>query len=88
MSAPAFLPPTSQDYIGFALAVDIFNKMCYCIPIKSKKKKELKKRFDELFKKSGPFAIIYTDGELQYLRKYFSDKKMLLRTKPKGKHVK
>ena len=53
----AFLKPESNGFIGFALSVDIFNRMVYCIPIKSKKKKELEKRFKALFAKSGKIAI-------------------------------
>lgn len=79
--------PTAK-FVGFALSVDIFNRMVYCEPFKNKKKKELEKCFTSLFARSGVISTVVTDGELEYMRPWMEQKKMFLRTKPKDQHVK
>ena len=66
---------------------DVFNRTTYTQAFKSKKKDDMKKCLTKLFKQSGIFAKVYSDGELSYLEKFFKEKKMALISKAKGQHV-
>ena len=74
----AFLKPY-KNYIGFIVAVDVFNRMIFTQAIKSKKKEEIEKQLEVLFKRCGKFNVVTTDGELEYLKSYFKNLGMYLR---------
>ena len=53
----AFLKKPSKEFKfeGFVCLIDAFNRFIFVEKIRSKDNKELKKKFDALFKRSGPF---------------------------------
>ena len=77
------------EYIGFLVLVDIFTSFIYALPLKSRKKEEIKTALSKVLKDSRTFEQIVGDAEFDkatYYR-FFTKKDIHLRTKAVQQHV-
>ena len=54
---------------------------------KTHKKKDVFPLLSKIFKRAGQYSKIYVDAELDWTKKWFQARKMLLIWKAKGQHV-
>lgn len=65
----------------------LFRRKIFGFPIKTKSRKELIPNITKLLKVTGKFVTLASDGEAEYLRPYFNEMNISLRTAPRGKHM-
>ena len=83
----AIMKEVKPGFIGFLLAIDIFNSFIYTFVLKKKDRKNLETALTDLIRQSdGGFEVITADMEFQHYVTFLEEKDVCLKIKGRGQH--